>query len=993
MHSRIVWIAVALTAVSARVQAQERHITGSVYRESDRQPISYAQVVVQGGTARTQADAAGKFRISAPPGAVVLMIRAIGFLPKDIPVAATDSVLAVGMIEEATKLSEVVVTGQATTTTKANATTPTDLVSATDLTRAPAQTVDLALQGKVPGAVIRTNSGAPGGGVQVQIRGINTATGNSDPLFVVDGVIYSNQTISTGLFEATGSGSLSGNGNPGGIQDDAANRLADLNPADIESIEVLKSAAASSIYGSKAANGVVIITTKRGKAGKLRVNVSQETGFAHLLRGPENEAWSIPQAEAGFGLTGQTIAPYLQNGQLPVYDHLNEVAGRTPLLSTTLLDLSGGNDNTQYYASGSLSDEGGIEQSTGADRQSLRLNLNQHLGKGFEGSLSTTFTHNREDRGFNNNDNNGVSVPYAISYIPSFQRITAFANGEWPDPAFTYKGSNPLQVMSDGVNSAQTNRFNGSAKTTYQAFHTDHNSLQLVAQGGLDFFDQGTTVTLPADTYIEQTQPLPGVSVQGQAQSRQYNWNLNAIHTYSTTSSLLKATTAVGVTYEDRQLDQAQTFTQNLVGNQTNIDAGSVVTPYELNSVERTEAVYAQEDLNLFDERLNIEGGLRAEKTSADALIDAWYIYPKIAAAYRFRDLLFKGTELKLRGDYGETGNQPTFGQKFTLLQDAISIGGTPGVGIGDNAGAAGTFAVPGLRPERTREFEGGFDLTGFSSRVDFELTYYHRRTYDLFLPRTPAPSTGYEEILANGGTFQNEGLEIGTTLIPIQTRNFTWTFNTSFNTMHNEVLALPAGVQSFTPVGAGFGLAYGSLLVQQGHPISQIVGQTAILPDGSFQIGYLGQTIPDYDWSFGSTFTLSRFTLTGLWDWNKGGVVENQTLSLYGCNNLVDHGGFGAMLLNACNTGIATPYVQSTTFLKLREVKLSYDVPLYYSRYLFGSHGVTLSASGRNLILITKYYGYDPEVSNFGQNPFRGVDLAPYPPSRQFFFTVTAGF
>jgi TonB-dependent starch-binding outer membrane protein SusC len=986
MRRGIVWIAVAFTAAAAQVQAQERHINGTVVRENDRQPISYAQVVVQGGTARTQADQGGKFRITTPAGAVTLMIRAIGFVPKDVPVAVTDSVIVVTMVEEATKLSEVVVTGQATTTTKAAATTPTDLVSAADLTRAPAQTVDEALQGKVPGADIRTNSGAPGGGVQVQIRGINTATGNSDPLFVVDGVIYSNQTISTGLFEATQSGGLSTDGMQ---QDDAVNRLADLNPDDIESIEVLKSAAASSIYGSKAANGVVIITTKRGKAGKLRINVSQETGFAHLLRGPENEAWNIPQAEAAFGLTAATIQPFEVNGALPVYNHLDEVAGQTPLQSTTNLDLSGGSDNTQYYMSASNADQGGIEQGTGADRQSLRLNVNQHLGKGLDGALSTTFSHTREDRGFNNNDNSGASVPYAIAYIPSFEKITAMSNGVYPDPLITYKGSNPLQTMSLGTNSAQTNRFVGSAKTTYSALHTDHNQIQLVAAAGLDFFDQGTDVSLPADVYLEANQAAPGVSVQGQAQSRQYNWNLNAIHTYSTSSTLLKATSALGMTYESRELDQAQTFTSDLVGSETNINAGSVIVPYEFNTVEQTLSFYGQEDLNLFDERLNIEGGLRAERTSANDLINAYYIYPKIAAAYRFKDLVWRGTELKLRGDFGETGNQPIFGEKFTTLVDNVAIGGVPGVGLGN----AATYAAPNLHPELTREFEGGFDLTGFSQRVDFELTYFHRRTYDLFLPRTPAPSTGYNEIIANGGTFQNEGLEIGSTIVPVQLRNFSWSLNTSFNTIHNEVLALPPGVPSFTPVGAGFGYAYGQLLVQQGKPISQIVGQTAILPNGTFQIGYLGQVTPDFDWSFGSTFTFSAFTLTGLWDWQKGGVIENQTLSLYGCNNLVDHGGYGAALLNDCNDGIATPYVQSTTFLKLREVKLAWDMPLAYSRYLFGSHGVQLSVSGRNLIVITKYWGYDPEVSNFGQSPFRGVDLAPYPPSRSFFFTVSAGF
>jgi TonB-dependent starch-binding outer membrane protein SusC len=674
---------------------------------------------------------------------------------------------------------------------------------------------------------------------------------------------------------------------------------------------------------------------------------------------------------------------------LPVYDHLDEIAGRTPLQSETLLDLSGGNDNTQYYASGGLSQQGGIEENTGANRQSLRLNINQHLAKHLEGSISTVFTHNREDRGFNNNDNSGASLPYAISYIPSFERLTALSNGSWPQPSITYKASNPLQTNSLGHNSALTNRFVGAANTTYQLLGTEHHSVQLVAKAGMDFFDQGSNVVLPANVFLEAAQATPGVSVHSQGQSRQYNWNLNAIHSFTPSTSLLKATTAVGVTYEDRQLDRARTSTFNLVGTQTNIDAGSVVAPFQFNSVERTLSLYGQEDLNLFDERLNIEGGIRAERSSANSRGSAYYVYPKIAAAYRFRELFGRGTELKLRADYGETGNQPVFGQKFNLLADNISIGGVPGVGFSGPTIAA----APDLRPERTREFEGGFDLTGWSSRVDLEVTYFHRRTYDLFLPRTPAPSTGYTEIIANGGTFQNEGLEIGATLIPIQTRNFSWTLNSSFNTIHNTVLQLPPGVTSFTPAGAGFGLAYGQLLVQPGHPITQIVGQTGIDADGNFIVRTLGQFNPDYDWSFGSTFTLSNFTLTGLWDWQKGGIVENQTLSLYGCNGLVDHGGYGAALLDACNNGIATPYVQSTTFLKLREVKLSYDLPLQYSRFVFGSHGVTLSASARNLVVITKYWGYDPEVSNFGQSPFRGVDLAPYPPSRSFYFTVSAGF
>src|SRR5262249_24339238 len=161
-------------------------------------------------------------------------------------------------------------------------------------------------------------------------------------------------------------------------------------------------------------------------------------------------------------------------------------------------------------------------------------------------------------------------------------------NGAWPQPAFTYKASNPLQTQSLGTNKALTNRFVGAANTTYQLLSTEHHSVQLVGKAGMDFFNQGSSVILPANVYLEAAQATPGVSVQSQAQSRQYNWNLNAIPTYTPTSTLFKATTAVGMTYEDRQLDRNRTTTTNLVGTQTNIDAGSVVIPFEFNTVERT---------------------------------------------------------------------------------------------------------------------------------------------------------------------------------------------------------------------------------------------------------------------------------------------------------------------------------------------------------------------------------------------------------------------
>jgi TonB-dependent SusC/RagA subfamily outer membrane receptor len=254
----------AYIAGQAAPAGQGRVVTGTVTRAvtgGGGPPISYATVLIKGSTRGTQTDAEGRFHLAVPDGAVQLTIRAIGSLPRDVSLSASDQTVAVALDDDPAQLEQIVVTGQATGISRKNAPTSTAVVDSATLTRAPATTVDEALQGKIPGANIQTNSGAPGGGVQVQIRGVNTAIGASDPLFVVDGIIYSNATVPTGLYSVTKSGTLSGSGP---LQDDGANRLADLNPEDIASIEVLKSAAASSIYGSKAANGVVIITTKKG---------------------------------------------------------------------------------------------------------------------------------------------------------------------------------------------------------------------------------------------------------------------------------------------------------------------------------------------------------------------------------------------------------------------------------------------------------------------------------------------------------------------------------------------------------------------------------------------------------------------------------------------------------------------------------------------------------------------------------------------------------
>jgi TonB-linked SusC/RagA family outer membrane protein len=991
---RSLWLLVCAAGLwpPARAIAQggTHQVTGTVSR-STGEGIPAASVIITGTQRGTQTDNDGHFKLVVPSEPTPVTIRSIGFLPKNITIGPADSKVEVTLIDDPARLEQVVVTGLATGVQKASATTSTVAVDSQQLTRASAPTVDMALQDKVPGAQIESNSGSPGGGMQVQIRGVNTVIGASDPLFVVDGVIYSNATVPSGLYNVSKSGTIANNSGP--AQDDAANRLADLDPNDIASIQVLKSAAASSIYGSKAANGVVIITTKHGAAGKPKFDITQRTGFAHLLRGPGERVFTVASADSLYG--SATVQPYVVGNELPYYNHLQEVAGQTPIDYETTLDVTGGNDNTRYYGSADITADGGIMQNSDATRQSARVNLDQQIAKHLEGNFTLTYTHNIEDRGVANNDNSGASVPYALAYIPSFMPLEP-KNGIYPEPAVTYIDANPLQTEQYVVNREEISRFTGGGRATYDALSTDHNTLQLVGDAGLDYFSDATNVAAPAFLYFEQASTQPGVASVGEGLSQYYNWDVNVIHTY--TDPLFKATSSIGTSLEDRTLDLSSTATSGLVGTTTYIDNGVAPVPYENNTHERTIAFYGDEQFTTLSDRLLFDVGLRAERSSANGDADEFFFYPKYSASYRVplpgRFVDATGTEFKLRAAYGMTGNQPLFGQKYTLLNTPC-ISGACGTAVNGGTGTA-IFGNPDIRPETTRETELGTDISTWNGRADLEFTYYHRITSDLLLPRTPAPSTGYAEIIANGGDFMNEGIEIGANITPLRIRSFSWTFSTSFQTLHNEVLSL-GGQPSFVPFGAGFGLAYGEFLVQPGRPITQIIGQTSFNGTGGFNVTEMGQYNPDYRISFGNTFQLpARFNVYMLWDWQKGGVEENQTYSLYSCNGLDpnDNNAGGQQALQDCDDGIATPFVTNMTFVKLRELRVSYDLPISAARVLFGSEAVSLNLSGRNLILWTPYFGYDPEVSNYGQEAItRGIDLGQYPPSRTFLFSVSARF
>ena len=991
MAIRIPLFALALGAFVgvAGASAQQRQITGQVTSSATREPMAGVNVAVTGTAFAAVSNADGRYAISAPAGAVTLVFRHIAFKRREVTVAAEQTTADAALEPDVFNLEAVVVTGQATGVERRNAAIASSVVTAAELTAAPEPAVDRALAGRVPGAYIQQNSGAPGGGTQVQIRGSNTVIGSSNPLYVVDGVIYSDASISTGLFSVTASGNPQSTRNDGEKQDDPVNRLTDLNPNDVASIEILRGAAASSIYGSKGVNGVVIITTNRGKAGKPRANIIQRVGFSELVRGPGTRVFDTTTAFAQFGDTA-LIRSYVVNGVLPTYDHLRELAGNKPADYETQLDVSGGAGGTRYFLSGNVKGDGGIIENTAAQRQSLRANVDQTFSDRFNISLNTAFSRTTTQRGFTNNDNAGASVTYALAYIPGFVPLKP-VNGVFPDPGgLSYFGANPLQTTALGTNDEAALRFTGGLTATFQAVQTARHSLKLVAAGGMDFFSQKDEVFAPPELYFEQRQTYPGTSSLANADSRFTNWNSNAIHTYTPGSGAWKTTTAVGVQWEDRYLSRSRIVARGLLPGQQNINQGAVIgppPPFEEITHERTIALYGHEEWLGMNERLLLSGSVRAERSSANGDVGKYYFFPAAAGSYRFPQLLGQGSEAKLRFAYGETGNQPLFGQKFTSLQGGVVIGGNIGTVVGATGGD------PSIQPERTREIEGGVDLTLGDGRTTAEVTLWRRRTSDLLVPVTPPPSSGFSLQFINGGEIQNEGIDVAAGFTPFRTDHASWLFRTTFSSLQNKVISLnlPGGAQGFRPANAGYGLAYGEFFVQVGQPISQIIGT-----DDKGNTISLGQVNPKFRWSFTNELTYHRAALSFLWEWQYGGVAQNQTLSLYDCNSLAPDAGTpaGQARTDAClSTGDARPFVQSTSFLKLRNASLSVDLPNRLANW-FGATSARVSVTGVNLITVTDYWGYDPEVSNYGaQSITRNIDLGPYPPSRQFFFTIQAGF
>jgi TonB-linked SusC/RagA family outer membrane protein len=1002
------WIAAAalVVAIPSLSGAQAtRRVTGTVTVQGGTEPVPGATVQVVGTALGGTTDESGHFSITIPSGNQQLRVRRIGYQAKVVPIASDASSVVVGLTRDVLQLEAQVITGQATTVSKANAANAVTVVNTEQLNRVPQQTVENALQGKVPGAIITQNSGAPGGGIQVQIRGTNTINGAYQPLYVVDGVPVNNDAYGIGLNALTGAGA--GNGAAGmspvgsGItssQDQQVNRLADLNPEEIESIEILKGPSAGAIYGSRGANGVVVITTKRGTTGKPTFNMIQRFGTQSIAHEMDLRCFSQAEAAAyvdanppsGFK-KGQSAEYFKQYPYAGCTNPQDQLYGNHGLDYETTASLRGGFTNTTYYGSATVKHDAGLGPTDRYDKQSMRLNLNQTLSSKFNVAASSEIIHSLTQRGISGNDNTTINPINVLSATPTFFDFSQRgADGQYVKNPWVGSNANILQDAEEIQTPENVYRLIGSANANWNVFSTERQELRLQLLGGVDSYSDHAMVYSPPGTWIEQSQSISsytGSVVNGNTNVFNANLNLSAAH--KLTTSHFTATTSAGLRQERAQSDAVSDLGQGIFPGIKNFASAQHVVFSEGTYLDKTFSYYGQEELLALDERLLLTAAVNAERSSDNGDPHKFYSYPKFSVSYRLPWLPPATQNIKLRLAYGKAGNRVPVNYKYTYLTT---------IGEGTNGLIpSSTIGLPTVFPENTTEVEGGLDASLFNGRVGLEYTRWQKTTTDLVLSSGLAPSTGFSTQIINGGKLGRVGTEVALNLIPVQSSAFTWTSNTTYSRDRGAILKLPVAPFS---TGSSFGERFSSSKIQQGYSPTQVVTYYGRDANKKPIEIHPGDQTPDFTMGFTNSFDMGPLRLSSLIDWRKGGYVVDLT-GLYFDGNMAD--GLGNLADSALTDYRLTEYskyhpayLEHASFAKLRELTLSYLLPQSFTHALIGprSSELRLELSGRNLKTWTNYKGYDPEVSNFGNAAIgRFIDVTPYPPSRQFYFSINATF
>jgi TonB-linked SusC/RagA family outer membrane protein len=1021
-----------MNLIAAATMAQVK-ISGKITDEKGN-GVSGASVTIKNDNAGASTGADGTYQIltNLKAGKYTIVFSGVGLKITEQTITVTangDYTVNAQLLADPLGLDEVIVTGTSAGTTKKQLGSYISTVKADQLTKGATSNVLAALQGKTAGAQITQNSGDPAGGMSVRLRGISSVNSSSEPLYIIDGVIINNATNRV----TNTSGNYDGNNFVGSI---GQNRLADINPADIERIEVLNGAAAAAIYGSRANAGVVQIFTKRGSTGAPIITFTSSVMSSKLRKSVEVNRSPTKFGGPTDGPTAQTqdiLTPALTNTTaVSRYDY-NDYIFRTAVGTDNTVSIAGGKDKTKYYASGSYFNNEGIIKNTDFRRYSFRLNLDQAFGDKVNFNIGLNYINSLSNE---KPDGNSFFSPMnSINIIGNFHDLfTRDAAGSIK--AIGERGRvNPVSVIEDIKQQQETNRLIAGVGLKVRPFR----GLSIDYMLGIDQYAQRGQTVIPPFAYNASDGFFGGGAAldatrNGYASSAannffQVNNELNVTYQFNINESI-GSTTQVGYSVQYERNNYALVQGRGLAPFISTANAATTALP---SADERSEisvsGYYIQQNFK-FKNVFFLSGAVRVDGSSVYDKSQRNQVYTKASGSYVISEQEFWKTMAlnkywnfaKLRVAYGQSGNLTGIGaySRFNSYSGNSFVSRASLV-------SSTVLANELVKPERQSELEFGVELGFLNGRVNLQTNIYTKKVKDLLLNRFIAPTTGYSSFLNNFGSLENKGFEIMLTGKPVQNKDMSWTVTGIYNHNRNKaknitqaltLLATNAGAPVAIIEGQPIGVFYGAFFALDGG--NNLVKNASGFPQGErgVQTGPLtynvirdanglpvtanpllrkviGDPNPDYTTTLVNEFTYKKASLRIQLDAVKGVDVFNadwRTRQGVGNGKEAEKEQTGVYPRGYINSFYATVEqwrIDDGSFVKLREISLSYS---------FGKvkwfKDITASIAGRNLKSWDNYKGYDPEVNAGGQSTIlRGIDFGSVPIPKTFSVGISAKF
>lgn len=1046
------------------VNAQISKVTGNVTSDEDGLPVVGASVLVKGTTVGTVTDIDGNFTLTnVPSSAGTLVISFIGMQSQEVKI---QSVVNVVLKSDAEVLDEVVVTAMGISKEKKALAYAVQDLKGEQLTQAASTSLSSALQGKVSGVDITPSSGMPGASSQITIRGVRSFTGDNTPLYVIDGMpISSAADIDT---DTRNTGSVAGA--------DFANRAVDIDPNDIESINILKGQAASALYGMRASNGVIVITTKSGKGaakGKPTITLNTNLSFEKVSTLPEfqkeyaqgangvyspyaSTAWGPKIADLANDATygGNTDNAYTQQygkhegmyyvpqraaaGLDPwavpqAYDNAKDFFN-TGVSWSNNVNVAQAFDKGYYSFSLGNSTSDGIVPNTGMDRYNVKLNATANLSQNWTTGFSGNFITSKIKKQSSGNEG-VVATIYGAPSSYDFNGIPSHVEGD-PYTQNNYRSStfnNAYWATDNNSFEERSQRFFGNTYAQYNTnFGTDNHSLTAKYQLGVDAYS-----TIYSDNYGY------GDSSYATGYSRQDTYSITEMNSLFTLTYDWKINSDLDMNllYGNEWVDKSTRVTTaegfnfnfpgwNHIGNATTFQSGQSTTK------KRTVGNFANLSLS-WKSMLYFNATVRNDIVSSMPRGNRSFTYPSVSLGWIFTELPFlKDNSVltfgKIRGSYAEVGMA---GEYIENLYAVPKYGGgfSAGTPIQYPFGSVTSYAPyyrvydPNLKPQNTKSYEVGLDLAFWHGLVSLNYTYSRQNVKDQIFAVPLSTSTGYSEMVTNGGAIHTNTHELTLTIKPIDKKNVYWDLGFNFSKIDNYVDKLAEGVNSImlggfvTPqvrasIGEKFPVIYGTGYLRNENG-DIVVDENGMPQAGEPQV--IGRISPDFRLGFNTTLELYKFRLSAVFDWKQGGQMYCGTMGVldyygvtqrsadyrsqsdflfelpavkqnadgsYSPNDVKIKGENAFDYFNALN-GIDEASVYDNSFIKLREISLSY--PVLEKKFL----NVTASVFARNILIWSQLPGLDPEATLGNNNMAGAFERFSMPGTSSYGFGLTFKF